>query len=63
MKAIDSNYDTMEDFELVDELSRISHTAVPQAIEEIRNAEVIHHRVCDADQMTATVKEILGIEK
>lgn len=61
MNAIDKKYDQMGDFELVDELSKISHTTIPKAIEEIRNAEVIHHRICDANQMTEMVKEILGI--
>ena len=36
MDAIDSKYDSMTDFELVDELSKISNVAVPQAIEDIR---------------------------
>ncbi len=63
MTAINPDYNTMGDFELVDELSKISHTTVPRAIEEIRNAQAIHHRVCDATKMTETVKEILGIKK
>ncbi len=61
MNSIDKKYSNMEDFELVDELSRISHTAVPKAIEEIRNANVVHDRVCNANQMTEMVQEILGI--
>ena len=36
MNAIDSKYDSMGDFELVDELSKISNVKVPNAIEEIR---------------------------
>lgn len=36
MKAIDRKYDSMEDFALVDELSKLSNTSVPKAIEEIR---------------------------
>lgn len=62
MHAIDGKYDAMGDFELVDELSKISKTSVPRAIEEIRNAKVVHNRICDTSQMTATVKEILGIK-
>ena len=42
MDAIDSKYDSMTDFELVDELSKISNVAVPQAIEDIRTAPVLH---------------------
>ena len=62
MNAIDkAKYDSMTDFELVDELSRIGNVAVPQAIEEIRTAPVLHNRVCDKTEMEETVKNILGI--
>lgn len=60
MNAIDMKYDAMSDFELVDELSRIAGTAVPQAIEEIRTAPVLHTTVCDSDKMQETVEKILG---
>ena len=45
MDAIDSKYDSMTDFELVDELSKISNVAVPQAIEDIRTAPVLHDKI------------------
>ncbi len=61
MKALGSNYDDMTDFELVDELNRLTGVAVPRAIEEIRTAPVLHDRVVDAGDMPAAVKEILGI--
>lgn len=62
MNAIDAEkYDAMGDFELVDELCKISGTAVPNAIEEIRNAEVRHDTVCEVDQMQNVVKQFLGI--
>jgi threonine synthase len=61
MNAIDKKYDAMSDFELVDELSKLSGVKVPKAIEEIRTAPVIHDTVCDADKMCEQVKEILGI--
>lgn len=61
MNAIDAKYDQMSDFELVDELSRIGNVAVPQAIEEIRNAKVLHETVCAVDEMPQIVKKFLGI--
>ena len=54
-------YETMSDFELVDELSKISGCPVPRAIEEIRTAPVLHDSVVDAKDMPAAVKKILGI--
>lgn len=62
MNAINKNkYEQMSDFELVDELSVLSKTSVPQAIEEIRTAPVLHKTVCEADQMKRTVEQILGL--
>ena len=61
MNAIDVKYDAYSDFELVDELSKIANVAVPQAIEEIRTAPVVHDNQCDVDKMKDTVKGFLGI--
>ena len=61
MDAIDSKYDSMTDFELVDELSKISNVAVPQAIEDIRTVPVLHDTVCEVNEMSSSVKKILGI--
>jgi threonine synthase len=61
MDAIDAKYDSMSDFELVDELSKIGNVAVPQAIEEIRNAKVLHDTVCEVADMPSVVKKFLGV--
>ena len=41
MDAIDPKYDSMTDFELVDELSKLGNVKVPNAIEEIRDAKIL----------------------
>lgn len=61
MNDIDSTYETMGDFELVDELCRLSGVKVPQAIEEIRTAPVLHDTICETNEMGAVVQKILGI--
>lgn len=61
MNAIDPKYDSKSDFELVDELSKIANVDVPQAIEDIRSAAVLHDRVCEVNEMPAVVKDILNI--
>lgn len=63
MKAIDDKYgsEAIGDFELVDELSKIGNIKVPNAIEEIRNADVLHDTVCEVGEMKAVVKKFLGI--
>ena len=60
--AIDKGkYGGMGDFELVDELNRLSGVRIPSAIEEIRTAPVIHDTVCDRSEMQTVVEKILGL--
>lgn len=61
MNSIDTKYDAMGDFELVDELEKLSGVKVPEAIEEIRSADILHDTVCDKTEMEATVRNILGL--
>ena len=62
MNAIDAKYDRMSDFELVDELSKLGNVAVPQAIEDIRSAAVLHDTVCEVEEMPEVVKKFLGVK-
>ncbi len=61
MEAINPKYAGMDDFALIDELSRLSGTKVPRAIEEIRSAVVLHDKVIDKSQMETAVKAFLDI--
>ena len=59
MEAAGRASESVDDFALVDELSRLSGVEVPKAVEEIREAEVLHHTVVDPAQMKETVKKFL----
>ena len=61
LTAIDPAYDAKGDFELVDELEKLSGVKVPNAVEEIRNADIIHKTVCDKEEMESVVKNFLGV--
>ena len=61
MGAIDSAYEDEEDFVLVDKLSELGQLSVPNAIEEIRKADIRHDTVVEVDDMCAEVKRFLGI--
>ena len=61
LSAIDSKYSDWNDFDLVDELSRIAKTKVPQAIEDIRTAPVLHKTVCETADMQKEVEKFLGL--
>ena len=59
MTAIDEKYDALDEFALIDELEKVSGMPIPRAIEEIRNANILHTRECEPETMKQTVKEIL----
>ena len=61
MTSIDEKYDALEEFDLIDTLEIISGVDAPNAIEEIRDAKVLHTLECDADKMEETVRNILGV--
>ncbi|MBQ6231587.1 MAG: threonine synthase [Eubacterium sp.] len=61
LTAIDPAYDEKGDFELVDELEKLSGVKVPNAVEEIRNAEILHKTVCDKEDMEKVVRGFLGV--
>lgn len=63
MQAIDPKYgdSSWGDFALVDELSVLANVEVPEAIEEIRTAPVLHSTVCDKDKMKDVVKGFLKL--
>jgi len=61
MNSIDPGYDDKSDFELVDELNRLSGVKIPAAIEEIRTAPILHDTVVEKEDMCREVKEILGL--
>ena len=59
MMAIDGKYEASDDLELLDELHRVSGVDMPQAIQDILDAKVIHTLECDTDKMQETVKALL----
>ena len=61
MTAIDAKYEGMDDFALIDELSKVSGVSIPQAVDEIRSAPVLHDTVCETADMQKTVETILGL--
>lgn len=62
LSAIDEKYDSRTDFELIDILKELSMTEIPQAIEDIRTAPVLHDIVCPTEDMQKQVEKYLGIQ-
>ncbi len=61
MTAIDKKYNGMDDFALIDALCKTSGTKIPNAVEELRSAAVLHNTVCDTADMQKTVEKILEL--
>lgn len=61
MEAIAPEKANGGDFEIVDALCELSGVALPDAITEIRTAEVLHKTVCEVEDMCKEVKGFLGI--
>ncbi len=59
MNSIDPEYDKKTDFELIDDLAKLSNTAIPQAIEDIRTAPVLHKTECDINEMKNVIEGFL----
>ncbi|MBO7334206.1 MAG: threonine synthase [Lachnospiraceae bacterium] len=61
LKAIDKKYEDGEDFELINILSEKANVDIPPAIEEIRDAKVIHDTVCKREGMRDYVLNNMGL--
>lgn len=61
MKAIDASYEKEEDFKLIDILSKTGDIKIPNAIEEIRNADIKHKTVCEISEMKKLVMDNMGL--
>ncbi|MCR4989505.1 MAG: threonine synthase [Lachnospiraceae bacterium] len=59
MRAIDTCYAGQSDMDLIQKLSKLSGTEIPNAIKELKDAPVLHDIVCDKDEMKETVKRLL----
>lgn len=59
MKAIDARYEGYDEFDLIQELHRLSGVPIPNAVDGLDKKEVLHNRVCDPVDMKSCVKKIL----
>lgn len=61
MDAVFGDQGDKDEFAIIDELCKASGVEIPNAVEEIRNAQVRHDIQCDVDEMERTVAGILGL--
>ena len=58
LNSISPEYDKKDDFELFDELHKLSGVEIPEAIKDIISAPVLHKTVCAKDGLEAEVVRI-----
>ena len=61
MTALGKQDESSDDFVLADALSGLSGVKIPEAVEGIRTAPILHDTVCEKDKMAEVVKNYLGI--
>ena len=61
MDAVFGDQGEKDEFVIIDELCKASGVEIPNAVEEIRNAQIRHDIQCDVDEMERTVAGILGL--
>ena len=62
MNAIRGSECDPDDFVVIKELEDLSGVPIPPAVKEIMDADILHDRVCDIDEMEQTVKDYLGLQ-
>lgn len=61
LKALNVENNTKDDYEEAQLLSKVSNTKIPNAVEEIKDAPVLHKIVCEADGMQKEIEKILKL--
>ena len=61
MEAIDGKAHDEDMFELVEALSKTANVAIPNAVEELKTAPVLHDNICEKDGMNDIITQFLGM--
>ena len=61
LHAIDQQSAGLSDDEQIDRLAELGNLTIPTAIEEIRNAAVLHDHVCNKDEMVQQIMSFLEV--
>ena len=61
MEALKGTMEDIDEFEAMELLHKTSGVGIPQAVEEIRSANIRHNTECDIPEMKQVVSDILGL--
>jgi threonine synthase len=59
MGALDDKYNKVDDFELIEVMSKAADLKIPKPIEKLNKREIIHNTVCEMGQMESEVRKFL----
>ena len=63
IESIGEKFESMDDFELMKELSKMSKVDIPNAVNDLDKREILHNNVCSKGEMRDVIKELLGVRK
>lgn len=58
--AIDDKFESMDDFELLEELHKITDVEIPLAVKDIDKRAILHNTLCDKEEMPKVVLDFLS---
>lgn len=59
--ALGENIDGLDEFALLDKLATINQNPIPNGLAKLKTAKVLHHKVCEKQDMEKAVSEFLNI--
>jgi len=61
MKAIDSKFGEVDEFELMTEMEKLSGVTIPEPIKDLDKKPILHKTICSKHEMKDQVEKILGV--
>ncbi|MDP4143726.1 MAG: threonine synthase [Bacillota bacterium] len=61
MKAVDEKYSSFDDFQLLNEMEKLSGVSIPKGIKDIDKKPVLHKTICKKEEMKKAVEAFLNI--
>jgi len=59
LKSIDCNSTFYDDFEIINYLSKLSHTEIPKAIEKLKFSKIIHKDIYEKENLIDAIKKVV----
>lgn len=61
LDALDYGVLNLDSFEIIDYLNKVSNVDIPNSIEKLRSAEILHKTICKKDEFEIEIKKFLKV--